>query len=352
MVYIILSVFVLTALLAFVEDRLPKKYNMILYLFLGFVLVLVAGLRKIGVDPDSQNYEMYYLKYYDLRLADAVEYSFILISSILNHISKDVHVLFVFYAIIGVSLKFAAFRKYSPYLFLTLVVYLGYYYELHEITQIRTGILSGLFLLAIIEMAEDRKWMAFILIATGSFFHTSGLILFPLLFLKNKELNRLDILIWALIIPASYLTYFVSDGLNMVYDIPYIGRKLALYQAAEVTGQTEVAVNVFSPMQLFAVLLYYYMLFFSTTITTYNRYFPIMIKIFGIGICCYVVLSFLPVLAERMSYLLRIVSVILYTDISYTIRPRWAGILAVELLALLYLNYSLQPFDFVLFWSV
>ena len=53
MVYIILSVFVLTALLAFVEDRLPKKYNMILYLFLGFVLVLVAGLRKIGVDPDS-----------------------------------------------------------------------------------------------------------------------------------------------------------------------------------------------------------------------------------------------------------------------------------------------------------
>ena len=58
--YLVVLVFVITILLAFIEPYM-KKYKAILYLFIGMVLILIAGLREVGIDPDSRNYEYTYL---------------------------------------------------------------------------------------------------------------------------------------------------------------------------------------------------------------------------------------------------------------------------------------------------
>ena len=50
--------------------------------------------------------------------------------------------------------------------------------------------------------------------------------------------------------------------------------------------------------------------------------------------------AFLPVLANRVSYLLRIVTIILFGNIYYTILPKRAGIVAVLLVAAVYMVYT------------
>ena len=69
------------------------------------------------------------------------------------------------------------------------MLYLTFIFELHEVTQIRTGVMSGLFLLAIRPIAEKKRIKALILIGLGAVFHVSALALIPLVFFGNKEMS-------------------------------------------------------------------------------------------------------------------------------------------------------------------
>ena len=77
------------------------------------VLVLVAGLREVGVDPDSVNYEYAFHHYDDDRISGAIEYSYFLISEILSRLTNDVHIIFVFYAFFGVMLQVQGVQEIS-----------------------------------------------------------------------------------------------------------------------------------------------------------------------------------------------------------------------------------------------
>lgn len=346
----IIILFVVTCGLVFLEEYFGK-YKLPIYLFMGMMIVLLAGLREVGVDPDSENYEYMYRNYYTARVIENVDFSYIFLSSILNIFTDDVHLLFLLYALFGVSLKFIAFRYYSEFWFLPVLVYLSFYYEFHEMTQIRTGILSGLFLLSLKSLVEGKKLVYILFVALGSFFHISALLLIPFVFISNRSISFGRSLFWALLIPIGYLIYFFSSTVLLQIDIPYIGHKLALYQAATEKGTSNIQIYVFSPRQIFTVFIFYYLLYFRDTITAFNKYFPLMIKIFAISLLAFTALGFLPVLSDRVSYLYQTVNIILITNACYTLKPKWAGKLFVCLLAFVYLNYSLPYiFDFHLLW--
>jgi len=331
---------------------MDSKHRDILFYGIGFVLILLAGFREIGFDPDSDVYDGYYRNYYNITLLDSVEYSFILLAQFFNIFSKDIHILFLFYAFWGVLLKFVAFRKYSDSLFMLTLMYISYFYEMHETCQIRTGVLSGFFLLAVPLIADGHRMKAFWLLVLGTFFHVSGLALFPIVFLNNREFNIKRALFWGSLIPLSYVAVKLIGSVLLTMDIPYIGVKIETYQEAEDTGQRFVSgLNVYSPLQIFSILLFYYLLFFFRTITEKCKYFPLLMKINAAGMFFFVSLSFLPVLGERVGWLYRTVTVILLPCIYYTIKPRWCGILMVILVAFVYFNYilrSMYEFTFIL----
>ena len=79
MPYIILILFILTSTLCFLEHRLSKKYNITIYITLGVILIILAGLREVGIDPDSDNYEAAYRNYYSSNMLGSVDYSFLLL---------------------------------------------------------------------------------------------------------------------------------------------------------------------------------------------------------------------------------------------------------------------------------
>lgn len=345
----IVIIFVFTATLCFLEGRLSDRDKKILYVLLGFVLVLLAGFREVGVDPDSDNYEHAFHNCYDARLWGAMEFSYFLISMFLSTFSSDVHVVFLFYAFFGVVLKFIAFRKLSEFWFLPVMVYLSFFYEVHECVQIRTGIMSGLFMLSIPYMAEKKRFKALILVTLGAFFHISALVLIPFVFLSNREMSKKQMLFWIGIIPCSYVINLVGANLLVNIPIAYIENKLTNYQ--ETADVIDVGVNVYSPLQLFTTLLFLYLMYFQETILKYNKYFPLMMKIFALSLFAYVAFAFLPVLSQRISYLFRIMTIILFTNIYYTIRPKWVGMLVVCFIAFIYLNYALPYIGFHLLWQ-
>ncbi len=340
--YIIIVIFVITTLLSLLEDKLPVRQKKKVYVALCAFVIIATGLKDVeGGDPDAANYEYTYQHYDDPKAVDQVDYSFLLLSRFGHLFSSDSFVIFFIYALIGVSLKFYAFRKYSEMWFLPLVVYFSYYYEFHELTQIRAGVMTGCFLLAIKPLAERRLLPAFLLMVCGTFFHVSGLVLLPLLFLNNSDLNLKWRLFWLALIPVGFTIYFVGNSFIINIPIPYVENKLMSYQEAEVTGKSHVAVRAFSIVYLLSIALYVYLMYFYETMREKNQYFPIMMKIFGISLFCYTSFSFLPVLADRFNGIFQVVSVILYTNILYTIKPKWFGIITVAVISFAYLNFTL-----------
>lgn len=350
MPYIIIILFFIVAILALLEDKLKNRQVVMVVFIYAAIMILLSGFREVGIDYDSANYAY---AYRDYEIAEGVEISFLLISSFLHLFSDDVHAIFLFYAFVGVSLKFLAVKRLSNSYLVPLMVYLCNYYELHECMQIRSGILGGFYLLAIPFIAKGEKKIATILLLIGSFFHISGLILLPILFFSNNKFDKRSKYIWCSIIPISYIVHFVGIYFLLSLNIPYIGEKLVIYQRIHELGQSDLGINVFSPFLLMNILMFYYLMYFSNTVNHENKYFPLMMKCYAVGISSYMFFSFLPVLSSRISILYDTVSIVLFSNVAYTIKPRWASVLVLIVFSFLYLNYGLKCFEgFVFLWEV
>lgn len=341
--YILLSVLLITIILCYLEDYI-KRYRIFLYILMGFVMVLIAGLREIGLDPDSENYEYSFQHYYQSSEMGMVEPSFTLISAILNVFTDNVHLLFLVYALLGVTIKLYAFKKNLQCIFVPMMLYISFYFVLHEMTQIRAGVVSALFLLAVYHIAKKEKRKALLLIIVGSFFHYSSLALLPTLMFGNKDFNRKENIMIALLIPLSYLIYFGGISMLLNTDIPLIGNKLAIYQQAMEKGKMTVNINVFDPVHLVSVMLFYYTLYFRKTITAFNENYNVVIKIVALGLFLHTSLAFLPVLALRISQLYCIVNIFLFSGIVYTFKQKRMGITILVLLSIFQMYLALPHY--------
>lgn len=341
--YILLSVLLITIILCYLEDYI-KRYRFFLYILMGFVMVLIAGLREIGLDPDSENYEYSFQHYYQSSEMGMVEPSFTLISAVLNVFTDNVHLLFLVYAFLGVTIKLYAFKKHLQCIFVPMMLYISFYFVLHEMTQIRAGVVSALFLLAVYYIAKKEKRKALLLIIVGSFFHYSSLALLPTLMFGNKDFNRKENIMIALLIPLSYLIYFGGISMLLNTDIPLIGNKLAIYQQAMEKGKMTVNINVFDPVHLVSVMLFYYTLYFRKTITAFNENYNVVIKIVALGLFLHTSLAFLPVLALRISQLYCIVNIFLFSGIVYTFKQKWMGITILVLLSIFQMYLALPHY--------
>lgn len=307
------------------------------------LLIIMAGSREVGIDPDSIEYEKTFLNPYNTDVLDAVEFTYIFIAQVLNTFTTDVHSLFFVYAFMGVILKFVAFRRYTDSWLLIVFMYISFYYELHETCQIRAGVLSGCMLLAIPFVAENKRLIAFLILAVGTCFHLSGIVLIPLLFLGNKPLGKYWKIILALSIPFSYVFSGLNLGLEFASEIPYVGAKLAIYSEAAEKGKVGISsLNLFGPLHLLVIAIFYYLLYFAETLTEEFKYFPIMMKVLAIAMVSYAVFSFIPVMGERIGSLYRTVIVVLLPAIIYTLRPRWCGVLLLLLVTFILINFSMR----------
>ena len=325
----ILAVIIFTV---FVEDYIEDD-KWYVYWGLCAVLILMSGLRPVGMDPDSLSYEQTFSNIDDPMVALLFEYSFIVICQVGKSIMDDVHIVFFTYALIAISIRFVAIKRLTPLVFLSLAVYLGNFYILHDFTQLRVSIASSIFLLAIPDLCEGRKRRVFVMMLIALFFHYSSLALFVMLFLSNQELTKRWRIGLACIVPVGIVMLLLHIDLITILPIPFIQEKLERYQLLqEYTDLFEEAslVNAFLWIK---IIIFLYALYFYDTIKENCPYLPLLLKIMGLSLLAYFGLSQLPVVGGRISELFGVTEIILFPyAIYYTIKPT---ILAKSLICLL-----------------
>ena len=172
-----------------------------IYIAIGCILIAYAGLRPVGFDHDSTVYEDAFSNYDKPKYILILEFTFRYICQFVNWLGGNITWVFMIYAIAGISLKLCAIKRMSAFYMLPLVIYLGNYYIYHDLTQIRGGIASGIFLLTIPMLADGKKWKCAGLYLLSTCFHMSSLLFFPMLWLNNKELTRKGKYLLASLVP-------------------------------------------------------------------------------------------------------------------------------------------------------
>lgn len=339
MITIILIIFTILAFVAFFPSRYTHHTQ---YLYFGFalVLILIAGLRGEGVDRDYSNYIILF-KNYNTNL---VEPLFYIISYIVhNFLFSNPTFLFVIFAFIGISSKLWAIKQLSEFWVLSLVIYLGGFFILHDLTQIRVCVASG-FLLLCIKPIYERNWKLFLLFSSVAISsHYSAILILPLWFINVNKPRKIYLLI---ALPISYIIHYIIQytGINIIgtIPIPYIKEKIAVYQILQTAGIDGFdKINVFNSIHLFRIALYYLFIFKLDLLIEKNKYTILLVKIFTISLCSFILFAFMPVIGFRMSELFGIVEIILIPLILYIFKQTYISRLIVVLIGLLLLLTNL-----------
>jgi hypothetical protein len=335
----------LLALIFYNESKRIAKWN---YYVFGFFLICISGFRIGDVMPDYATYTSLYFQISSVFNTYLIEPSFILIVELSNLIYRNEPiVLFVIYAILGVSFKFLAIKKLSNFFFFSVFIYISNYFILHEMIQIRNGVASALILLSSAYAYNREKKKFIFLILSATFFHYFSLIFFFLWFLKPNNFKKY---IYIGLIPLAYLIYFINlDFVNMILEnFPLDGTKLTVYANAD--RREQFRLNVFGIFIITRIIIFIYFVIFSKSIKRHNKYFYFLIKCYGIGVFIYIALSNYPEIAVRISQTLFLSEIIIIPTLIFTFKNRNFSRFIILLFGLLnfllnvyfttYFNYS------------
>lgn len=323
MVIAILSILLICMAFSLIEEDMKRSDVLMVVSMIGLVMIIVAGSRSVDSTPDSDNYEIMYYSINSLD-DDIREPTLIYLAYYLNSLGLGVNALFFAYAVMSIPLRLGAIIKMSPLPIMTLAIYLSYFYQLHDLMQIRCAVASSLFLFALYFRAEKKWWRAVFCILIGFLFHYSAITGFVIFFFSNKELKTWHRIALAVVVPLCLLFYFF--GFDYSYFIPdeLGGDRLAAYRELKEKGKEDALTWVFykNPVFLLTVALYYGCLIYYNVLAKSYKYLPIMLKSLAFAFFCMLTLSTLSgVLASRLYEYYAIVSIFLWTAVVYAFRP-------------------------------
>lgn len=331
--------------------KIPESY---LLLIIALILILIAGLRSPGVDGDSETYVSmfntfsspanYFNNYSEMSFFEPAYY---LIPSIIS-ITLGLNYAWVFltYAIIGISLKFAAISRLTDFAFLSVLVYYSHFFILHDMTQIRSGIASAILLLSIPQI-QKRKFFRFILlIAIGFLFHYSMIIFLPLYFLGSKKINKK---LYLLLLFVPYILHFLKFNILSVlqiFKLGFISNKIQIYNDL-LESDIFTDINVFNILFLVQLISCTIFIIKSDLLIKNNKYSLLLLKIYCIAAASFVLFSNIPVIAFRISELLGIVQIVLMPFILYIVKPKYIAFAMVIVFALVSISNDLIHVGFL-----
>lgn len=321
-------VFFTTLLLSYYEEQLSKRTALILYVAVGVALVLLAGLREVGSTPDTEAYEDMFTGKYEAITEAITEPSFLIISDILNNMSLGINSLFFTYAIISISIHLSAFRKFSKLPFMTLAIYISFYYMMHDLVQIRAGVASGLFIWAMYFLYEGRRKLSVLFVIIGIFFHYSAAVGFAIFLFKNRMHTWEKNIMYA-IIPFGLVAYFINLDISCLIPDGLGGAKLEYYRELKEYGVDEDQAGY--PLKYHVVIwlnifMYFLSLYYHDYLTTKVKYATIALKTQALAFACLFFLNGVSsVLATRLNNYFSVASIFLWSSFVYLFTPLYVG---------------------------
>jgi hypothetical protein len=311
----------------------------LLFIFTATLLICVAGFRGSHVDRDYLTY-LDYINDLDGRSLIMVEPTFFLFAQISLLTINPAVTLFLIFATISVSIKFKAITVLTEFWFLSVIIYFSYYFFVHEMTQVRIGVCSGIFLLTVRDIYERKFGSFFIKVVIGTLFHYSFLIVFVFYFIDPR---RIKPLFFVGLIILGYIMYFSGlSTISLIKIIPlyFIQVKIDNYLLLMSKGSF-VEINVINILVIYRILFMLILLWKADLLQSANKYSIVMIKLYSWSLFCLVSLAEMPVMAFRINQLLCIVEIILWPFLLYLIREKYLAIIVIILTGLAFMSIEL-----------
>ena len=321
-------------------SRILIKKDLFYLILIGVVLILIAGLRPIGIDRDS-------LAYVGIVGSDEVninlidkEPGFWLIYKINKIIfNGNTQCFFLIYALLGVSLKIFAIKKYSLLPFFSTFTYVCLYFILHEMTQIRAGVAAAIFLLALQDIKDKNLKSYLVKTMVANMFHYSAIIMLLVYPIKPNKINIKVSFMFPIIglFFAFFKNIFLSIFSTMTSVLPkYLSHKIDLYISL-------LNVGIYSDINIFNFFYTSLLFIYYLSLLNYRRmkaeYDIIFIKILGIMLFMFYFLSFLPVFAYRVSKFFGVVLIFLIPHILLAIKQKTIASIPIVILLLSYFTF-------------
>lgn len=286
--YVILAVASLVACLSL--NRSDKNLDMRIYYAVMFVLLLFfAAFRNGELLPDYDNYQEYFRIKAELPY---VEPSFYTIRSIARFLSFDgdgEYMMFFIYALLGISLKYYAILKYSPYATFSICIWISSMFILHDMIQMRASVASGILLILIPILYQRKLAVAIILMVIAFCFHNSAMFFVILLFLNP---HKIDKRFWA----ACYVAVVVMNLTKFSFAnfMPTVTQflpdmfkgRMANYMYAVEHGDIH-SVSMYAPYIMYQTLVCFTTMCFAEKLKAIAPYSIILIKTAFIGVFIY-----------------------------------------------------------------
>lgn len=274
-----------------------------IYWALCIVAICMIGLRG-DIDND---YRTYCEMFHDNSLI--VEPTFILIRFIVRDIfGGGIVGLMVIYAMISVTIKYIAIKRYSEFIFPSLTIWAGNIMILQDMTQIRAAVACGILLLSIGALYQ-RNWLHYFgWVLLAALFHISALLMAPIYFFSTNRINRG---VWTIILLLGYVLTFNGVYLTSLVSfvpIEFVQNKFLTY-SVETVDNGDGGANILGLFQLARLGLFLLLLWNVKTILHHNKYVIILLKIMACGLIA------LPLFRNNLTAGLRISEFLTCVDI-------------------------------------
>jgi hypothetical protein len=256
-------IFLLLIGLSFYEFYYKEEryVEVLIFFFLASAaLIIFSGFRLIGFDYDNYHFifDTVNLSNYE---ENTIEIGFAFAIQVFHFLNLPFNLFLFFIALISVGIKSIFIKDFSPYYFVSLIVYFTVNFLLSDMGQIRHGLAMSIALLSFYDIFNKNKRGFVIKIIIAYLFHSSAIIVFPAYFIANIK----KITIWHLVIPVVALLPLLFIDIKGVF-IPLaaylpaqIQSKIAYYTTSEEFGQQlGFSLTMVLRLVIIAIMYFYY----------------------------------------------------------------------------------------------
>lgn len=321
---LILSIFAIVTGLSLLEDHMSAWQKLILLFSICIALICIATFKPMTT-ADAAGYEKYFLLNDNLLIETITEPTYIYLSRLYISLGFGVIAMFFTYALIAIPIKLTLLWNLTPFIFTAMIVYLGIYYPMQDVVQIRSGVAVAFLLWSIIPLQDGRYLQASILFLIATLFHYSSLAFLPILFVGKMEIGTYWKWILGVSIPICILLYLAGFGAVDLIPGEAIEGKLEHYKDVSETGVGEEYIPYKQITFLAEIVMLYVFIFFYETIHRHCHYAPILIKVLALEMGYLILFADIEVLGKRLHDLFGTFDALSFTCLLYIIRPRYVA---------------------------
>lgn len=311
--YLIISLLILYSLkYEGKQETLKNSYNKSA-VFISILIVIIGGFRyKVGAD-----WEPYSIDYSEIIDWSSVWFcrkeKLFCISVLFSNIAHLSYTLYIaLFFTVSFTLKFKIWRKYSPNIFVSILIYYYTVFMIYDINGIRQGMSLSLTLLSIPFICQRKilPFLALCIVATG--FHYSSIFFIPAYWLYGWRISiskyRAILFISLLIVVAVPLRLIIQT-----YTSSYLAAdELLNHYSTYMDDDYNVGGSILSFGTIQRIIIFFiYIYAFSKTKNNYSDFELFLAKCYFTGIVIFVLFSFAMEYAARLSFCYKILETIM-----------------------------------------